>query len=82
MPDEPNPPIDVRNNRESKAASSGGLSSVARASDGGSPPRDAPDAGEMPEEMAGGTAAGSPVSGVTISDEDAKDAVKGRPGPK
>ena len=81
MPDEPNPTIDVRNNRESRAGSRDSLSNVARASDGGSPPRDAPDAGEMPETMEGGTAAGNPVSGVTISEEDAADAVKGRPGP-
>jgi hypothetical protein len=82
MPDEPNPTVDVRNNRESKAGASGAMSNVARASDGGSPPRDAPDAGEMPESMDGGTAAGNPVAGVTISDEDARDAVKGRPGPQ
>jgi hypothetical protein len=81
MPEQPNDPVDVRNNRESRAAASGASSPVARASDGGSPPRDAPASGELPEVLEGGTAAGSPVSGVTISDEDARDAVKGRPGP-
>ena len=78
MPDEPLETIDVRNNRESKAAASDGISRVARASDGGAPTREAPDAGEMPADEAGGTAAGSPVAGVTISEEDAKDAVTGR----
>lgn len=76
MPEEPNETIDVRNNRESKAASSEAITRVARASDGGSPPRDAPDAGELPESIEGGTAAGNPVAGVTISEEDAADAVK------
>jgi hypothetical protein len=77
MPDEPNQTIDVRNNRESRAASSNAPSSVARASDGGAPPRDAPEAGELPEAVEDGTAAGSPVAGLEISAEDAKTAVKG-----
>lgn len=82
MPEEPNETIDVRNNRESKSAAAEAITRIARASDGGAPPRDAPDAGDMPESLEGGAAAGSPVSGVTISDEDAKDAVKGTDGPK
>jgi hypothetical protein len=78
MPDEPLETIDVRNNRESKAGASDGASRSALASEGGAPPRDAPAAGEMPVDEAGGTAAGSPVAGVTISEEDAQDAVKGQ----
>lgn len=77
MPDEPNETIDVRNNRESRAAASGASSSIARASDGGALPRDAPNAGAMPDLVEGGAAAGSPVAGVTISDQDAADAVLG-----
>ena len=46
MPDEPLETIDVRNNRESKAGASDGVTRLARASDGGSPPRDAPGAEE------------------------------------
>lgn len=82
MPDQPNETVDVRNNRESKSAAAEAITRIARASDGGAPPREAPDAGEMPESLDGGTAAGSPVSGVTISEEDAQDAVKGTDGPK
>jgi len=74
-------PIDVRNNPESRAAESGATSAVARASDGGPPPRDAPAAGELPAAMAGGVAEGNPVSGVTISEADQQDAVSGDTGP-
>ena len=80
QPEQPKP-IDVRNNRESRAASADALSRVARASDGGAPPRPAPAAGEMPEDMTGGTAEGNPVAGVTITDEDREDAVAGDTGP-
>ena len=73
--------IDVRNNRESKAGSADSTQRVARASDGGAPPRDAPRAGELPEQTTGGTAAGNPVAGVTIGDADRKDAVSGDTGP-
>ena len=76
MPDEPLETVDVRNNPESRAAASSTSSSVSRANDGGAPPRDAPESGELPEAVEHGTAAGSPVSGVTISDEDARDAVR------
>ncbi len=73
--------IDVRNNRESRAASAGTLSNVARASDGGASPREAPVAGELPEPVVGGTAEGNPVAGVTISDADEDEAVHGDEGP-
>lgn len=78
---EPGEPVDVRNNPESRAASADALTRVARASDGGAPPRDAPAAGEMPENLTGGTAEGNPVAGVTISDEDLEAAVPGDTGP-
>lgn len=70
-------PVDVRNNRESQAASANAATRVARASDGGAPPRDAPDAGELPESMAGGTAAGSPVAGLEIDPAERDEAVAG-----
>jgi hypothetical protein len=71
----------VRNNRESRAAAADASSNVARASDGGSPPRDAPASGELPERETGGTADGNPVSGVTINAADEQDAVSGDTGP-
>jgi hypothetical protein len=81
MPDEPNDPVDVRNNPESRAAESDASTPVARASAGGAPPRDAPPAGEMPEPEVGGTASGDPVSGVGISEKDQQEAVSGDTGP-
>ena len=76
MPDEPLETVDVRNNPESRAAASSTSSSVSRANDGGAPPRDAPESGELPTAVEDGTAAGNPVAGVTISEADAADAVK------
>ncbi len=73
--------IDVHNNRESRAGESQTTSRIARASDGGAPPRVAPDAGELPEPTYGGVAEGNPVAGVTISDEDLDAAVPGDDGP-
>ena len=75
-------PIDVRNNPESRAAESGASSPVARASDGGSPPREAPSTGQLPEATTGGAADGNPVAGVTISEADEQDAVSGDTGPE
>ena len=77
MPD----PIDVRNNPESRAGEADSASRVARASDGGAPPRDAPLAGEMPEDLTGGTADGDPLAGVTIDQQDLGEAVSGDTGP-
>jgi hypothetical protein len=81
MPDEPLDEVDVRNNPESRAGSADTSSYVARASEGGMPPREAPDAGELPEAETGGTADGDPLAGVTISDADKDDAVSGDTGP-
>jgi hypothetical protein len=82
MPDEPLETVDVRNNRESRAASATHASPVARASDGGAPPRSGPDAGDLPEPVLDGTADGNPVSGVTISEDDLDDAVQADTGPE
>lgn len=82
MPDEPLETVDVRNNRESRAASATHASPVARASDGGAPPRSGPDAGDLPEPVLDGTADGNPVSGVTISEDDLDDAVSADTGPE
>lgn len=82
MSGEPAEPVDVRNNPESRAAERDASTSVARASDGGAPPRDAPEAGQLPERELGGTADGNPVSGVTITSADQRDAVSGDTGPE
>lgn len=68
--------IDVRDNRESKAYAANATQRVARASDGGAIPRDAPRAGEMPTHGTEGTASGNPVAGLEISAEDLEDAVE------
>ena len=78
---QPDTQIDVRNNPESRAAEADAHTSVARASGGGAPPRDAPAAGEAPAAHDGGTASGSPVDGVTIRDGDLDEAVSGATGP-
>ena len=79
-PEEPETPqqqdVDVRNNRESRAYAAEATQRIARASDGGAVPRDAPRAGEMPTHGTEGTASGNPVAGVGISDEDLENAVE------
>ena len=79
-PDQPESPqqqdVDVRNNRESRAYAAEATQRIARASDGGAPPRDAPRAGEMPTHGTEGTASGNPVAGVGISAEDRENAVE------
>jgi len=82
MPDEPLETVDVRNNRESRAAAATHASPVARASDGGAPPRQGPDAGDLPEPVLDGTADGNPVAGLEISDHDADEAVTADSGPE
>ena len=82
MPEKPLETVDVRNNRESRAAAASHASPVARASDGGAVPRSGPDAGDLPEPVLDGTADGNPISGVTISKHDAEDAVPGDTGPE
>ncbi|MGI8456615.1 MAG: hypothetical protein ACR2LI_00670 [Propionibacteriaceae bacterium] len=81
MPDEPLDEIDVRNNPESRAGAADTSSYLARASDGGMPPKDGPEAGELPQTETGGTADGDPLAGVTISEADQAAAVSGDTGP-
>ena len=68
--------IDVRNNRESRSYAAEATQRIARASDGGAVPRDAPRAGEMPTHGTEGTASGNPVAGLEISSADLDDAVE------
>ena len=65
MSTEPHDPIDVRNNPESRSGQSDTTYSVARASDGGAPPREAPASGELPEAAGGGTAPARNGAGLT-----------------
>ena len=68
--------IDVRDNRESRAYAASSMQRVARASNGGAPPRDALKPGEMPEHGTEGTASGNPVAGLEIDAKDLEDAVE------
>ena len=81
MTSEPADQIDVRNNRESQAAAASHSSPVARASDGGAPPREAPESGELPEAMTGGAADGDPLAGMTMSASDIETSVHADEGP-
>lgn len=74
-------PIDTHSSPEQQAAEADRPSGIARASDGGPPPADAPPAGEQPEPAESGTAGGDPTAGVMISDEDKEDAVSADTGP-
>ena len=68
--------IDVRDNPESKAYAANATQRVARASDGGAPPRGPLAPGELPEHGTEGTASGNPVAGLEISAADRADAVE------
>ncbi len=68
--------IDVRDNRESRAYAANAMQRVARASDGGAPPREPLAPGELPEHGTEGTASGNPVAGLEISADDREDAVE------
>ncbi len=73
--------IDIRNNPESRAGDSDTASLVARASDGGAPPKDVLAAGEQPDADPDGTAGGDPLAGVGMSSEDSEEAVTPVDGP-
>ncbi len=72
-------PLDARDNAESRAAEHDGSPGVSRATGASLPPEqlDARDA-----EGPAGTAAGDPLAGVLISEEDAAEAVPGDTGPE
>jgi hypothetical protein len=80
LPPEPHEGIDATNNADARAYEENQSSAVARASDGGAPPTGAPPEGEAP--VVAGTGAGDPLAGVTMSDDDAADAVSGDLGPE
>ena len=68
--------IDVRNNRESRAYAAEATQRIARASNGGAPPRGALKPGEMPEHGTKGTASGNPVAGLEMDASDSEQAVE------
>lgn len=72
---EPTPEIHPSNNPESRAGARDSTQTVARASDGGAPPKDALPAGAEPEVNPGGTAGGDPLAGLVMDEDDAKEAV-------
>lgn len=72
------PTVDERNNPESRSAAADNSPGVARAGQSGMAP-EAPDGRDA--EGPDGTAAGDPLAGVLISDEDAAEAVAGDTGP-
>lgn len=67
--------IDVHNNPESRAYEESTTQRVSRANDGGAPPREAPRAGETPENLFRDPDTWNPVAGREISDEDRDAAV-------
>lgn len=80
MPPEPHDGIDAAAGQDAKAFERNQSNPLARASDGGPPPTEAVEPGELPER--GGTGAGNPTAGVEISDEDLDEAVPGDTGPE
>ena len=80
--------IDPRNNPESQVAEGEASQTQSSTSESGPVPSDFPEQGQTPaeaDEAAGvpaGTAAGDPLAGVTISPEDADEAVSGDTGPE
>ena len=74
--------IDVRNNPESRAGAAQSTQAVARASDGGAPPRDLLEPGGQPDPDPAGTRGSDPLSGITASAEDVAEAVTPDTGPE
>lgn len=82
QPGEPHDGINAYENSDARGLETNQSSPLARASDGGIPPVDAPPHGQAPEPEIGGTGGGDPTAGVHISDEDAENAVSGDEGPE
>lgn len=80
LPADPHDGIDAAANPDARAYEANQSSPLARAADRAAPPTQAPAEGEAPE--VAGTGAGNPLAGVTITDEDAADAVDGDKGPE
>lgn len=78
---DPEHEIDVRNNPESRSGAADTTQSVARASDGGAPPKDLLAAGAQPDPDPAGTRGSDPLGGVTASADDVDDAVTPDTGP-
>ena len=79
MSETPTPSIDPRDNTEVRTVQSEQSPAVARAGGSSLPPEQLDARGA---EGPAGTAAGDPLAGVTISEEDAAQAVPGDTGPE
>ncbi|SDE31567.1 hypothetical protein [Auraticoccus monumenti] len=79
---DPEHEIDVRNNPESRSGAADTTQSVARASDGGAPPRDIRTEGVRADPDPSGTRGSDPLAGVTASPEDVEEAVTPDTGPE
>ncbi len=80
LPPEPHDGIDAAANADARAYEQNQSTPLARAADTAAPPTDAPPANTAPDVE--GTGAGNPIEGVTISDDDAEQAVEGDDGPE
>lgn len=80
VPPEPHEGIDAFANPEARTYEEDQSSPLARASDGGAPPVDAPEHGQAPDVQ--GTGAADPLAGVTMDDQDAEETVAGDEGPE
>ena len=82
-PQDPHEGIDPAANPETEAAERDQSSYVARAGQSGVVDMGSAPGDEQPSKArAGGTAAGTPLAGVTATDEDVEDAVSGDTGPE
>ncbi|WP_226347094.1 hypothetical protein [Agilicoccus flavus] len=84
--DDQTPEVDPRDNPESQTAEDTASQTGTRSAEGGAVMSDAPTAGEGADGVIGGrvtgTDSGDLLSGVTISEDDAQDAVPGDTGPE
>lgn len=79
---DPEHEIDVRNNPESRSGAADSTQRVARASDGGAPPRDLGEDGPQRDPDPAGTRGADPLGGITASAEDVEEAVTPDTGPE
>ena len=75
MPEQPDETVDDRQDRDLEQAAAQRSSGIAQSGDVPGAPGERASSSEGPDPLEGGTAAGSPVSGLEISPEVAEDAV-------
>ena len=79
VPRDPHEGIDAFANPDARAYEENQSSPLARASDGGPPPAEAPPAGQAPD-TSGGTSGGDPLAGVRLDSDE--ETVPGDEGPE